>query len=240
MESIGKRLSIMGRSHLFQQLTAAIGSKERIALLGASGQGKSTLLRIVGQLDRPDEGELYLENRPSNQWKPQDWRSKVCYVAQQPIMLPGSVEDNLRTVSTLHRRPFEAELARALMAQCGLQDKAWQSNASELSGGEKQRVALVRSLLLRPRVLLLDEITSALDQNSKQAVEQLLREWHAAEETAMLWVTHDLQQARSVSDTVWFMAEGMLMERQPTELFFRQPITPAAQQFLQWPEEGVV
>lgn len=100
---------------LFQNVSASVIQPERIALLGASGQGKSTLLRILSRLDVPDEGEIYWNGRHSLSVDPREWRMQVCYVSQQPYMLPGTVENNLRTVSQLHKLPFNLELAEKLM-----------------------------------------------------------------------------------------------------------------------------
>ncbi|MCP3772169.1 ATP-binding cassette domain-containing protein [Paenibacillus sp. MZ04-78.2] len=221
-----------GSFALFSGMTAELEEGGMVALLGASGQGKSTLLRILAWLDAADEGELRLGGKPASAWKPQEWRTKVAYVAQQAVMLPGTVEDNLCTVSRLHRRPFDRALAARCMEALGLGGMAWSKPAGELSGGEKQRLALVRSLLLRPDVLLLDEVTASLDPHSRTATERLLREWNEREGTAQLWVTHDLEQARSVSRSVWFMAEGTLLENRETQDFFRAPDTEHGRRFI--------
>lgn len=220
------------QSLLFADVNAQITESSIVALLGLSGQGKSTLLRIIGMLDAADEGTVWFKERSQQQWTPQDWRKRVCYVAQHAVMLSGSVEDNLRAVSQLHRQPFEETLAHKLLQDVGLGSMDWSKRASDLSGGEKQRVALVRSLLLRPELLLLDEITASLDLHSKQAVEQTLLAWHRNEGTAMIWVTHDLKQARHTSDRVWFMAEHTLLENSETDIFFHQPVTEAARRFI--------
>ncbi|MEK8126488.1 ATP-binding cassette domain-containing protein [Paenibacillus filicis] len=238
IQQIAKRRFDAPDRYLFEQVTAEVTGGQRIAVLGVSGQGKSTLLRILARLDVPDEGKLLLQGTDSATWKPEEWRSRVSYVAQQAIMLPGSVEDNLRTVSLLHGRPFDRPLAEQCMAALGLGDMDWKKPAAELSGGEKQRTALIRSLLLRPQALLLDEVTASLDPGSKLAVERELNAWARREGTACLWITHDLEQARQVSDTVWFMSGGRLLEQADTQSFFHDPQTEAARQFLPEPSAG--
>lgn len=223
---------------LFSGVSAQIMEPSMIALLGLSGQGKSTLLRIIGMLDAADEGTVLYEGRSSTEWSPQVWRQKLCYVAQHAVMLEGTVEHNLRTVSLLHRRPFDQTLAKQLLCDVGLDDLDWNKKASDLSGGEKQRVALVRSLLLQPQMLLLDEITASLDLHSKQAVEQMLKAWHNKEETSMIWVTHDLEQARLNSHQVWFMAEHTLLENNATKAFFECPSSELGREFLQVTKGG--
>ncbi|UVI31580.1 ABC transporter ATP-binding protein [Paenibacillus spongiae] len=233
MENITKHRQDDASKILFERITAEIAAGQHVALLGGSGQGKSTLLRIIARLERCDAGEIALHSKPIAAWKPQDWRRKVCYVAQQAVMLPGTVEQNLRTASELHGLPFHEALAKRCMEAVGLGAVDWQKPAADLSGGEKQRTALVRAMLLSPDVLLLDEVTASLDPGSKRLVERCLSEWAAQEEKALIWVTHDLEQAKQVSDTVWFMAEGKLLEHCETAVFFDCPSTDQARRYLQ-------
>jgi putative ABC transport system ATP-binding protein len=217
---------------LFSHVTAVVDEPSIIHILGKSGQGKSTLLRILGLLSRPDSGTMSLHGIPSAAWSPEQWRSKVSYVAQQAIMLPGSVEDNLRTVSRLHDKPFEQAYAQSLMERLELSDVDWSKPAAQLSGGQKQRLALIRSLLLRPEILLLDEVTASLDTVSKQAVEQVLTELNRSSGTTLIWVTHDLEQARGIGQRIWFLAEQRLQTDCDTASFFATPPTEAARLYL--------
>jgi putative ABC transport system ATP-binding protein len=223
---------------MFSDISAIIPKPEVVALLGASGQGKSTLLRILGRIDSFDEGMIYLNGHAMEQLKSIEWRKKVTYVAQQAVMLSGSIEDNLRLVSRIHNRPFEQELARKLMSEADLERLEWSKPVQGLSGGEKQRVALVRSLLLRPEIMLLDEVTASLDQHSRHAVEAMLLKWHQREGTSLIWVTHDLEQARLCTQRVWFLAEKTLLEDRDTYSFFHSPSSTAAQNFLNLPLSG--
>ncbi|SES19355.1 ATP-binding cassette domain-containing protein [Psychrobacillus sp. OK032] len=211
------------RTYLFSDITATVKSGERIALLGKSGQGKSTLLRILALLEQSDRGEIRLNGVTSRHTDTRVWRTIVTYVAQQATMLPGTIEENLKTVSKIHNETFDDKLARKLMKDVGLESIDWAKKATDLSGGEKQRVALVRSLLLKPSILLLDEVTASLDQQSKESVENLLLNWNAAYKTSFLWVTHDSEQARRISERIWFMEKGTLAADCETEIFFNNP-----------------
>ena len=217
--------------YLFSQLSAEITQPDKVALIGPSGQGKSTLLRILALLDVPDEGDLLLNGSSFRQTDPRLWRMEVSYVSQQAVMLPGSITDNLSTVSRLHSRPYDAELAAQLMNQLGLDYLDPGKKADECSGGEKQRISLIRSLLLRPAILLLDEITASLDINSARKVEDLLMEWHQKEGATLIWVTHDLEQVRRISNRTWLMNGGG-MEDHCTAAFFDQPSAALARQLI--------
>lgn len=226
-------------SYLFSNISVHIEQGERIALIGASGQGKSTLLRTMALLYTPDEGDMLLTGNSFREVGPRYWRKQICYVAQQAVMLPGSVEDNLSTASRLHGTAYDRKLADRLLATAGLQDLDRNKPARELSGGEMQRIALIRSLLLRPSVLLLDEVTSSLDTISTRAVELLLQQWHDEEGTAMIWVTHELEQAARCSDRLWFMSGGTLAEDAVTTAFFNRPETDTARAFIGYQNEGM-
>lgn len=216
------------RPHLFSNITTTLQQSERVSLLGASGQGKSTLLRILALLESADSGEIHLNGTSYTKIDARTWRMKICYVAQQSVMLPGTIEDNLKTISKLHSSTFEENFARKLMKQVGLEHLDWGKQATDLSGGEKQRVALVRSLLLRPSILLLDEITASLDLKSKEYVEQLLMQMSKKEGISFIWVTHDIEQARKVSERVWLMEDGKLVRDLETEKFFDEQNDPTS------------
>lgn len=224
--------------YLFSEISAELLEADRIALIGASGQGKSTLLRILALLDAPDEGDMLINGTSFKSMDSRLWRMKIGFVAQQAVMLPGSVEDNLRTVSRLHGRPYDHKLAQKLLEQLGLDSLDLGKKADECSGGEKQRISLIRSLLLRPEVLLLDEITASLDVSSTQMVEKLLARWHQDEGTSMIWVTHDLKQASRISSTTWFMGSGKL-EQHSSESFFAESAEELAKRFIR-PTEGAL
>ncbi|MFD2701926.1 ATP-binding cassette domain-containing protein [Paenibacillus shunpengii] len=232
LQRLTKYIGTTTQTMLFSGVEAQVEQGERIAVIGASGQGKSTLLRILSLLDSPDEGEMEWKGVSYRRCDPRVWRMKITYVAQHPVMLPGSVEDNLRMVHSLHKVPYDQALAQRLLERSGLSALDIQKRASDLSGGEKQRIALIRSMMLRPEALLLDEVTASLDPANADLVEQLLTEWSDQEGTTLIWVTHDLKQARSFSTTTWYMGSQTLLERQPTALFFSRPDTEAARRFI--------
>nr|WP_276562774.1 ATP-binding cassette domain-containing protein [Paenibacillus anseongense] len=213
IENVHKNHPNGGGTPLFKQISVEVKPKDVIAIQGPSGQGKSTLLRVLAALDNIQSGRLSLHGRSVESWGPCEWRKQVCYVPQQPAMLPKTVEDNLALVSKLHQRKFDQPLAKRLMDEVGLGDLSWSQNPAELSGGQKQRVQLVRSMLMGSDILLLDEATSALDAQSKQAVESMLMRWKEERGTALVWVTHEQEQAERVANRFWYLENGVLSER---------------------------
>jgi putative ABC transport system ATP-binding protein len=209
---LGKKIGNDGGELLFQGLSAAIRKPESIALMGASGQGKSTLLRILAGLEPMDEGELLLHGQSLASMDMRRWRREVCYVAQQAVMLPGNVAFNLQTVSRLHGTAFDAVLAKRLMEQFGLGHIDWKKPAEELSGGEKQRVALIRSCMMRSSILLLDEVTASLDVDNSRLVEEMLMARHREDGTVLIWITHQPEQALRIAKRSWTLAGGKLTD----------------------------
>jgi ABC-type multidrug transport system ATPase subunit len=165
------------------------------ALLGPSGAGKSTLLRCLNGLVAPDRGEVLLHGRDVRELAPRELRRRVGLVAQAPVMLPGTVRDN---VLYAIEDPREGRVGDALRA-AGLAEAFAGRGARELSGGEQARVALARALARDPEVLLLDEPTAALDHDTAAHVGATLREL-ADRGLGVCVATHDLELAEAVAD----------------------------------------
>lgn len=146
-------------------------------LVGPSGSGKSMLFRAMALMMERQGGELFLDGRPDAGFSPTQWRRRVCLVPQQAALVPGSIRDNLLVpwklkVNEDRTPPSDGELEA--MLEAALLDVGLDRNASKLSGGQAARVALVRSLATRPKVLLLDEVDSALDDAASRAVGTLI------------------------------------------------------------------
>jgi ABC-type cobalamin/Fe3+-siderophores transport system ATPase subunit len=165
------------------------------ALLGPSGAGKSTLLRCLNGLLAPDRGEVLLHGRDIRELQPRELRRRVGLVAQAPVMLPGTVAEN---VLYAIEAPRDGQVGDALRA-AGLREDFAGRAARELSGGEQARVALARALARDPEVLLLDEPTAALDHDTAAHVGATLREL-AGGGLAVCLATHDLELACAVAD----------------------------------------
>lgn len=189
----GLRLDLPGREPV--ELDLKVGAGEAVQLCGPSGCGKTTLLRILARLEERGPSELTLGGAPASTISPQIWRRRVCFLAQRPTMLPGTVAQNMEAgygVSLAPRPPAGLERqARARMESLGLDpERIWQQDALTLSGGEAARVALCRAMTLEPQVLLCDEPTASLDLEHGQLLAKLLQQW-LGRGGALLLVAHD-------------------------------------------------
>lgn len=174
-----------------------------IAISGPSGAGKSSLLRALNRLDAPSAGSIELWGEPLAGLEPTQLRRRVAMVFQRPIVLPGTVADNLREAEpTL----TDAQVAEAL-ARVALDPALAARDARDLSGGEAQRMGLARSLATRPEVVLLDEPTSSLDAANARTIEELACGLEA-DGMLTIWVTHDAEQLARVARHVVHLVDG--------------------------------
>ncbi|MCT8990258.1 amino acid ABC transporter ATP-binding protein [Chelativorans sp. SCAU2101] len=227
------------RYRSFQALTEVSGHIRRgevVVLCGPSGSGKSTLVRTVNRLEEISSGRLVVDGVDVSDRRVNinEFRRGIGFVAQQFNLFPHltalqNVSIGLYRLLKMPLREAEA-LAMEHLSRVGLAARAHRYPA-DLSGGEKQRVAIVRALAMNPKIMLLDEPTSALDPEMVGEVLNLLRTL-AKGNLTILCVTHELGFAREVGDTVWFMDGGRLLEVAPPDRFFSSPQHPRAREFV--------
>lgn len=216
---------------ILQGISFDLWPEEILTLVGPSGAGKSSLLVLLNRLEEWQEGDVRLQGISTRELEPWALRRQVGLLFQVPVLLPGSVADNLAYGLRLAGiAPSPTEAAEELAAM-GLEADFRERDVAGLSGGERQRVALARTLLLRPRVLLLDEPTSALDPESRRAVEGRVDRFRRETGGAVLWVTHDLAQARRLGDHSALLQDGRLYGPVATGAFFAG-VLPQAEAFL--------
>jgi polar amino acid transport system ATP-binding protein len=214
-----------------------VGEHEVVCLIGASGSGKSTLLRCVNLLERIDAGRIFLEGDEITRRgvDVNAVRRRVGIVFQAFNLFPHmSVLQNvtLATTRVLHRPRAEAEAeATALLERFGLADKR-DEYPDRLSGGQQQRVAIVRALAMQPELMLLDEVTSALDPELVGEVLNVIREL-ADTGMTMVVATHEMSFARDTANRVCFLDDGRILEQGPPEAIFANPREPRTRQFLE-------
>jgi len=226
-----------GRLEVLRGIDLELAEHEVVCLIGASGSGKSTLLRCVNLLEPIDAGRIVLhgEEITSRGVDVNRVRRRIGIVFQAFNLFPHmSVLRNItlgpEKALGLPRAEAEAR-ADELLARFGLADKR-EEYPDRLSGGQQQRVAIVRALAMQPQLLLLDEVTSALDPELVAEVLEVIREL-AAEGMTMLIATHEMGFARDVAHRVCFLDAGVILEQGPPAEIFSSPREPRTQQFLQ-------
>jgi polar amino acid transport system ATP-binding protein len=226
-----------GHMEVLRGIDLAVDEHEVVCLIGASGSGKSTLLRCVNLLEPIDEGRIVVAEQELTDPAVDVNRVRrgIGIVFQAFNLFPHMrVLDNVtlapRKALKLSRSEAEAR-ADELLARFGLADKR-NDYPDSLSGGQQQRVAIVRALAMRPQLLLLDEITSALDPELVAEVLRVVREL-AESGMTMLIATHEMHFARDVAHRVCFLDAGVILEQGPPEQILRAPTQPRTQQFLQ-------
>ncbi len=197
-------------------------------ILGPNGAGKSVLIRLLHGLVEPDAGQITLAGRDPDRAA----RARQAMVFQRPVLLRRSVTGNLHYVLRFHGVPRSERRARVrdLLARGDLSGKGRQS-ARSLSGGEGQRLALIRALAGAPEILFLDEPTSSLDPGATQRIEALIAR-AARAGTKVIMVTHDLGQARRLGEEILFLNGGRVEEQTPVADFFPRPRSAAARAFV--------
>ncbi|HEX2430825.1 MAG TPA: ectoine/hydroxyectoine ABC transporter ATP-binding protein EhuA [Aestuariivirgaceae bacterium] len=232
---------------VLDQLDLDVARGEKVAIIGPSGSGKTTVLRMIMTLERIDDGVIYVEGEPlthmtrNGRLVPADARhirqvrAKIGMVFQHFNLFPhmtalANCTEAPMTVLRLKRKEAE-ERAGDLLAMVGLADKRGHY-PSQLSGGQQQRVAIARALAMRPKVMLFDEVTSALDPELVGEVLNVIRKLGAEHDLTMLMVTHQMGFAKEFADRVCFFYQGRIAEQgSPSELF-GAPKNDRTRQFL--------
>lgn len=186
-----------GDQEILQDVSFAVEEGDYLTLTGPSGSGKSTTLKLIAGLISPNKGEIFYKGQNLDSLDLVHYRRQVSYCFQQPTLFDETVKDNLAL-------PF------AIRKQVDLPADYLDKKITTLSGGEKQRVALIRNLLFRPELLLLDEVTTGLDEESKQIVHQLIARVHQ-EGTTIVQVTHD-QEELAASKQLLHMEKGGVLK----------------------------
>src|SRR5690625_1122217 len=233
VEGLRKRY---GDVDVLRGIDLTVNAHDVVCVIGASGSGKSTLLRCINLLEVVDDGAVWLGDREITDPRvdPDEVRRDLGMVFQSYNLFPHlSVLDNVtlapRFVAGTRRREAEGQ-AHGLLERFGLGDKAG-SYPDKLSGGQQQRVAVVRARAMDPQVLLLDEITSALDPQLVGEVLEIIREL-AGQGMTIVMATHEMAFARDVADRVVFLDAGVVEEEGAPARVFEEPASPRTAEFL--------
>ena len=186
-------------------LAVAVG--EVLAVVGPSGAGKSSFLRLLNRLDEPTEGTVRLDGTDYREIPPETLRTRVGYVPQRPALRDGTVGENVTIGPRLRGESIDDRRVEALLERVDLAGYAGRA-VENLSGGEAQRVAIARTFVTDPEVVLLDEPTASLDPGAETRVEELLTDLITASDLTCVLVTHDREQARRLGDRVVVFEDG--------------------------------
>jgi polar amino acid transport system ATP-binding protein len=236
-----------GDLQVIKEIDLEIMPGEKVSVIGPSGSGKTTLGRMLMTLEEPTSGSIEIDGEPlwhmevkgkrvrANEKHLHRMRSKVGMVFQHFNLFPHLTV--LRNVTLAQRSVLRLDKEQAhdravtMLGKVGLADKL-DAYPSQLSGGQKQRVAIARALVMQPRVMIFDEVTSALDPELVGEVLEVIKEIAAEGEMAMMLITHEMEFAREVSDRVIFGAEGRIVEQGTPEQIFEDPQSERLQSFL--------
>jgi polar amino acid transport system ATP-binding protein len=226
-----------GDKVVLDDISLDIAAHEVVCLIGASGSGKSTLLRCINLLEPIDDGAIWLDGvdiaEPGLSADPV--RRRVGMVFQSYNLFPHMTvlrNITLAPVKVLRRSKADARSAAIeLLGRFGLADKA-DAYPDQLSGGQQQRVAIVRALAMQPEIMLLDEVTAALDPVLVGEVLSVIRDMRDLGMTMVL-ATHEMGFAKEIADTVCFLQDGRILEQGPPEQMFTAPQHPETQDFLE-------
>ena len=207
-EDLGR---VVGGKTILTDISFDVMPGELRGIVGASGSGKSSLLRLLNRLDEPTSGTVYLNGQDYRQLATRELRRRVGMVTQRPYLFPGDVASNLQFGPAQRGEIVSSDEIASLLDRVGLPGFASQ-NVSVLSGGEQQRVSLARTLANRPEVLLLDEPTSALDEKSKMGIEKLIESLVRDHGLTCLMVTHDRDQGRRICPRVILLESGRIVQ----------------------------
>ncbi|WP_088188736.1 amino acid ABC transporter ATP-binding protein [Desulfosporosinus sp. FKA] len=224
-----------GKLEVLKGIDCHIREKEVVVVIGPSGSGKSTFLRCLNKLEEPTKGEIIIDGIPLNsEVNVNAIRREVGMVFQRFNLFPHMTAiQNITLAPVIVRNMNKAEaekIALELLAKVGLSDKAHEY-PDHLSGGQQQRIAIARALAMKPKVMLFDETTSALDPEMVGEVLAVMKDL-AREGMTMVAVTHEMGFAREVGDRVIFMDEGIIMEEGEPDEVFSNPKNSRTQAFL--------
>lgn len=198
---------------LLQKANLQIAAGQHTCLVGESGTGKSTVLKILANLLSLNSGQLLFQDQPVEDYHYSDYRRQVSYVMQNPALFGRTVRDNLAFPARIREEAFQEEEALNYMTRFMLKEIRLDQSIAELSGGEAQRVGLIRNLLYPPKILLLDEVTASLDPHNADNVWQQLLTLAADQGMTLVWVSHKLEERQYAQQTLELKADCGCFER---------------------------
>jgi len=192
---------------ILKNISLKIEPGDFISIVGPSGSGKSTFLKLCSQLISPTNGTITYHGKDFTQYSPTELRRTIAYCFQTPYLFGDTVKDNIKFPFAIRNITFNQKRVDELFSLFQMPTDFLNKDVANLSGGEKQRIAFIRSLLFKPEIMLLDEITSALDADNTKIVETAINTLNK-EGVTVLFVTHDFEQSRKYANRLLTIASG--------------------------------
>lgn len=203
-----KNVSYRGKDKtILQNVSFQVEPGDFVSIVGPSGSGKSTILRLSCNLISPTEGNIFFDGIDYQQYKPTELRKNIIYCFQSPYLFGTTVMENLTFPYKIRNMEPDFSRIHTLFEKFHMSSDYLERDVFNLSGGEKQRIALIRSMIFVPKILLLDEITSALDVDNTLLVEEVIQSWNK-EGLTVLWITHNPEQSRKYANKILTIEAG--------------------------------
>ena len=201
---------------ILDNLSFEIKNGEFFVLIGPSGSGKTTTLKLINRLIEQTEGDIYFQDKKLKDYNVRELRLETGYVLQQIALFPNlTVEQNIALIPEMKKfdKKLIAEKTKDLLEKVGLNPKLYMKRyPNELSGGEKQRIGILRAIIANPKVLLMDEPFSALDPISRTQLQDLIKQLHNEYKMTTVFVTHDMDEALKLADRICILQEGKVVQ----------------------------
>lgn len=191
-----------GNHEILTNINFTVEEGQLITVTGPSGGGKSTLLKLIGLLNSPSSGTIQYRGKSIFEYEPTEYRKEVSYFFQNAVLFDDTVRDNLAFPAKIREIEFDESRAIEGLNIVQLPSTYLDKPIQELSGGEKQRVALIRNLMYPPKVLLMDEVTSSLDKENRDIVVSFIRRLNEEEKVTVLWITHNQDEIDASSEII--------------------------------------
>ncbi|MGO1356336.1 MAG: ABC transporter ATP-binding protein [Alkalibacterium gilvum] len=192
----------VGGNTILSHLDFSVNKGEHITVTGPSGGGKSTLLKVIASMLTQTEGSIIYKGKNIQEINPIEYRKKVAYLFQNPALFDSTVKDNLAFPSSIRDDKFDEAKSIQLLERVSLDKSYLSKQVKELSGGEKQRIALIRNILYKPDILLLDEVTSSLDMENKNILHDIIGELNDKDKITILSVSHDEEEIKRANRVI--------------------------------------
>lgn len=191
LENIGFKVE---NQQILDNISLTVNKSDIVTVTGPSGGGKSTLLKLMGMLINPTSGKIYYKDKEISMYEPTEYRKQVSYFFQNAVLFDQTVRQNLSFPADIREENFDEVRAKEGLETVQLPSTYLDKPVKDLSGGEKQRIALIRNLMYPPEVLLMDEVTSSLDKENREIILSFIRRLNEEEQITILWITHNQEE----------------------------------------------